>query len=151
MKNIILISSALLILSSCTWGGQSPTQNTTPSYPTTSINATGVSLPPIDPNAPGEKFQAKWIKPTWSADISTTGVILSRTNNSGTTTLKPYDTRQTANNNTISIKDARWEFFVTLTKWSCSDGISMTQYPYSVTVLVESETLRGCATDIVKY
>ena len=43
------------------------------------------------------------------------------------------------------MKDAKGEFFVNLTKGSCSDGMSETKYSYNVTVLVGAETLTGCA------
>jgi uncharacterized membrane protein len=43
------------------------------------------------------------------------------------------------------MKDLKGEFFVTLTKGSCSDGMSDLKYDYSATVLVGSDTLTGCA------
>lgn len=45
------------------------------------------------------------------------------------------------------IKDAKGEFFITLKKEACSDGMSNTKYPYTATVLVGADTLKGCASE----
>jgi uncharacterized membrane protein len=43
------------------------------------------------------------------------------------------------------IKDAKGEFFITLKKEPCSDGMSDIAYTYSASVAVGAENLKGCA------
>jgi uncharacterized membrane protein len=39
----------------------------------------------------------------------------------------------------------KWDFFLTLVKGSCSDGMSDNGYAYSATLNVGAEVLRWCA------
>lgn len=146
MKKIIIVSALTLILSSCTWGQSTPVSpaivNTPSPYPTTTIS--GEMLPDTTP-ATGENYSAKGTEPFWSLEITPTETTLTRPGEKDTIT-KKYETRQTDKWAIINIKDAKGEFFVNLTKGSCSDGMSETKYSYNVTVLVGAETLTGCAT-----
>lgn len=137
MKKIIIVSVLTLILSSCTWGQTTPVNpavvtNPPSPYPTTTIS--GEIVPDMTP-ATGENYSAKGTEPFWSLEITPTETTLTRPGEKDTIT-KKYNTRQTDKGAIISIKDAKGEFFVTLTKSSCSDGMSETKYAYNASVLV---------------
>ncbi len=138
---IFFITPSLLILSSCTWGW-----NTTPPvvespYPKVAIDATGVTLAPVER---GSSFVANGTEPFWSADISPTSVSYSTPGETDTIT-KIYETRQSEQNGMIIVKDAKGEFFITLKKEECSNGMSDIKFPYTATVLMGADTLKGCA------
>lgn len=136
LKKLALISIALLI-SSC--GTPPVTQNTNP-YPTLPIWATEIILLP----GSGDNFEARGNEPFWSAEITASGVSFTRPGESTPKTVS-YTTRQENRENLIVARDAKWEFFVTLKKEKCSDGMSDKEYSYSVTVALGAENLKGCA------
>ncbi len=143
MKNIIIISTLTLLLSACTWGQDTPwaEANKPNPYPTTSISwEIGANTTP----AVWENYSAKGTEPFWSAEITASETTVSRPGETDVI-VKKYETRQDDKWAIISIKDAKGEFFVTLTKGECSDGMSDTKYKYNATVLVGAETLKGCA------
>lgn len=143
MKNIILVSTLVLLLSACTWWGTTKTETPVNPYPSIPLSG-GADVKSDDTVAVGANFSAKGTEPFWSVEITANETTLSRPGEKDVV-VKKYDTRQTDKWAIISIKDMKWEFFVTLTKGSCSDGMSDIKYAYNATVLVGAETLTGCA------
>ena len=133
----VVLLGIFLTLTSCT--NTQNTQTPTP-YPTVPMGATEIILLPSS----GENFSAKGTEPFWNAEISASGVVFSRPTETGNTSVT-YLTRQEERDNMIIIKDAKGEFFITLKKESCRDGMSGTEYAYKTTIALGSENLTGCA------
>ena len=109
-------------------------------YPTLPIGATSFELSP----GTGENYEAMGTEPFWNVDITATWVVFSRPSETGTSTLS-YETRQEERDWAIVIKDTKWEFFVTLKKWTCNDGMSEKKYYFTANVALGNENLKWCA------
>ncbi len=138
MKKILLISAVIFLLASC--GSRWSETAVVNPYPTLPIDATGITLAPGD----GEDYKAIGTEPFWDANITATGVSFSRPTESGIT-VNNYETRQEERDGILVIKDAKWEFFITLKKWECTDGMSDKKYYFTASVALGNENLKGCA------
>lgn len=138
MKKFFLTIIIVSLLSSC-WIKKWEEVQKNP-YPTVPIGAT---LEPLSP-AKGEKYEAIGTEPFWNVEITATWVLFSRPSETGTSTLT-YETRQEERDWIIVIKDAKWEFFVTLKKWNCNDGMSEKRYYFTANVAMGNENLNWCA------
>lgn len=137
MKKLILIALVATLLASC--GKTVETTQTSP-YPTVPIGATEVAFMP----GSGYDFKASGNEPFWWADISANSTTFSRPGEEGIIE-KIYQTAQEEKDDMTIIKDAKGEFFITLKKEPCSDGMSDIAYTYSASVAVGAENLKGCA------
>ncbi len=146
MKYSIFAISSLVFLASCTWWWTPSAESPVPvnTYPSVPLTASGEATTPIAIPAKGESYKAKGTEPFWSADISATGVVLSRPGDAGVKTLT-FSTTQSDKWALVTISGVKGDFFINLVKGACSDGMSETKYTYKATVLVGSETLTGCA------
>ncbi len=140
MRVITPLALCLLFLTSCGWA--LPKSDLSTPYPSIPLGSTNIELAP----AIGWDFVGTWTEPFWGINITASGVEFSRPNESGIT-VKSYETRQEKRDGMVVIKDAKWEFFVNLTKWVCSDGMSDKKYDYTVTISVGAENLKGCANE----
>jgi uncharacterized membrane protein len=138
MKKFFLLSVVCFLLTSCgsRWT-ETPVVNP---YPTLPLDATGITLAPGE----GENYKAIGTEPFWNADITATGVSFSRPDESGIS-MKNYETRQEERDGILVIKDAKWEFFITLKKWECNDGMSDKRYYFTANIALGNENLKGCA------
>lgn len=138
MKKIIFVLFIFpVFLLSC--GKTQETTNTSP-YPTVPMGATEVSFMP----GHGYNFKASGTEPFWWADITANATTFTRPGEAGITE-KVYQTAQDEKDGITVIKDVKWEFFITLKKEPCSDGMSDIVYGYSASVAVGAENLKGCA------
>jgi uncharacterized membrane protein len=140
----ILLISSLVLLAGCTWG--SKPQAPSP-YPTAQFNASGEAILAEPKIATGKRYSAKWTEPFWAADITATGVALTRPGET-TTNIINYTTTQSQSSKDTLVKDLKGEFFITLSPGKCSDGMSDVVYENTATVLVGAETLTGCALEV---
>ena len=92
----------------------------------------------------GYDFKASGTEPFWWADISANSTTFTRPGDDGIIE-KVYQTAQEEKDDMTVIKDAKGEFFITLKKEPCSDGMSDIVYTYSASVAVGAENLKGCA------
>jgi uncharacterized membrane protein len=147
----IIALSLVILLSSCgksgtpTPGAQEPSPY--PSVPMNQVqsgaNSEKALLPPPEAKTT-DSFSVKWTEPFWAVEIEKNTAVLSRpgTNNTITTNFTVSQEDKWA---ILSIKWVKWDFFLTLVKSTCSDGMSDMAYTYSATLNVGAEVLRGCA------
>lgn len=145
MWYLIFLISFVTLLSSCTWWNKSPEPLTGNLYPSIPLGASGEAIL-LKNNMNWKSYTAKGTEPFWSANISASGVVLSRPGNTGSTT-QTFITEQDDKGALVTIRSIKGDFFINLTKWSCSDGMSDIKYTYNATVLVGADTLKGCATE----
>lgn len=142
MRIFLIACISILILSSCgAWSSKKDIAvNPYPSVPLSA--STGIALP--TPSQSGSSYVVKGTEPFWSVTVKPGIATYSR----------PWETKavetvfQVTEENTkstVMIKSIKWDFFLTLTKGNCSDGMSDTKYEYTSTILVGAESLSGCA------
>ena len=141
----------VIVLSSCgktatpTPGTQGPSQY--PSVPMNQIqsgtNSEQTLVPPPEAKTT-DSFSVKWTEPFWAVEIEKNAAVLSRPGTNTTVTTN-FSVSQEDKWAIISIKWVKGDFFLTLVKSTCSDGMSDMAYTYSATLNVGAEVLRGCA------
>lgn len=153
MRYIPLIAGALVILlSSCgKWTTPTPTAQEPSPYPSVPLTQTQSGwtdtekalLPPPAAKTT-DSFSAKWTEPFWAVEIEKNNAVLSRPGTGNTVTTN-FSVSQEDKWAIISIRWVKWDFFLTLVKGKCSDGMSDNGYAYTATLNVGAEVLRGCA------
>jgi len=139
MRIILVTSLALFFLSSCMSKTEAPPPSPYPSIPM------GVSAEILMPKvATWASYTARGTEPFWSVEVTLTTAVLARPSDTGIISTQ-FDTVQDDKWAIIVIKSIKGDFFLTLTRGECSDGMSDTKYSYNSTVNVGAEELRGCA------
>ncbi len=134
---------SLVLLSSCTWwGGKEVVKSPYPSTPLGVSMEIGLSSQLV-----GSSYKAKGTEPFWAIDVTPGSAVLSRPSGTGVVSAS-YTTTEDDKWAIIVIKGVKWDFFLNMTKWACSDGMSDTKYAYNASVLVGAESLTGCALKI---
>lgn len=145
MRYSLILLSLLALLSACTWWGTKSESKTSP-YPSMPLGISGEGILLKESKKEGKSYTVKGTEPFWSVDVSGSKAILTRPGNSGSTT-ETFITEQDDKWGLVTIRSIKGDFFVNLTKWSCSDGMSDVKYLYNASVLVGAETLKWCATE----
>lgn len=112
-------------------------------YPSVPLGvSTEIALPPESQS--GSSYVVKGTEPFWSVAVKPGSATYTRPGETKVVETVFQVTEQDTKSN-VMIKSIKGDFFLTLTKGDCNDGMSETKYEYASTVLVGAESLTGCA------
>jgi uncharacterized membrane protein len=141
MRILILSLLCVTVLSGCI-GPKTP-QNQPSPYPSTPLGVSNeISTAAQKPT--GWSYIAKWTEPFWSVTVKPGTAVISRPTDAKVEETS-FITTEDDKWGIIIVRSVKGDFFLNMTKWSCSDGMSETKYDYNATVLVWAESLTGCA------
>lgn len=151
MRYLPIIAGALVVLLSSCGKTVAPTDSNTPSpYPSVPLTETKsgsgdeVALLPPPESKTVDSYSAKWTEPFWSVEVDKNTAQFSQAGTWGTQS-QTFTVSQDDKWAIISIRWVKGDFFLTLVKGKCSDGMSNNGYMYTATLNVGAEVLKGCA------